>query len=144
VVTIRVSRVPTTRILPPAKELAARLEQDHHLTLTALAAEYGVSRQAVKKAIDKAQVTVHRPQPHSLKHFVPWRVKVIHEQHLNVRMLRLYGRQQLGLEIPKDRRKKFEEWIRDMDLLNLVVTYSPETGFGVDERREGDERYWRP
>lgn len=133
-----------TRILPPARELAERLEKDHNLTFTALAEEFGVSRQAIRKAIEKAHIELDRPKPHSLKQFVPWRVKVIHEQDLHVRMLRLYAREKLGLPIPKDRQKKYREWRADMDLLDLVVTYSPETGFALDDRRDGDERYWRP
>lgn len=133
-----------TRILPPAKELAKRLEGDHSLTFTALAAEYGVSRQAVKKAIEKARIEINRPKPPSLKPFIPWRVRVAHEQHLHVRMLRLYGREQLGLEIPSDRRRRYEEWKRDMDAFDLVVTYDPEVGFSADARRDGDSRYWRP
>lgn len=132
------------RILPPADELAKQLESDHSLTFTALAEKYGVSRQAVMKAINKAHIELERPKPHSLKQFVPWRVKVAHEQDLNVRMLRLYARQILGFPIPKDRQKKYAEWRQYMDALDLVVTYSPETGFAVDERRPGDERYWRP
>jgi hypothetical protein len=132
------------RILPPAAVLAKRLEGDHSLTMTALGAEYGVSRQAVAKALGKAQIEPDRPKPHSLKPFVPWRVKVAHEQHLHVRMLRLYGREQLGLPIPRERQRIFRDWKDGMDRLGLVVTYSPETGFGVDERRDGDERYWRP
>lgn len=132
------------RILPPAQELADRLEKDHDLTFTALADEYGVSRQAVRKAIEKAHIELNRPKPYSLKRFVPWRVKVAHEQHLHVRMLRLYAREQLGLSIPKDRQTKYRNWRHDMDELDLVVTYSPETGFSVDQRRDGDERYWRP
>lgn len=139
----RVEEMPI-RILPPAKELAARLEADHSLTLTALGAEFGVSRQAVVKALRKAQVTVNRPERHSLKPFIPWRVKVAHEQHLLVRMLRLYAREQLGLTIPRDRRKLYGEWRRDMDKLGLVVTYDYEKGFDLDERREGDQKYWRP
>lgn len=136
--------MPHQRILPPAAELAERFKQDKTLTFTALAAEFGVTRQAVRKALEKAHIQVERPNPHSLKQFVPWRVKVIHEQHLHVRMLRLYARQRLGLPIPRDRQKIYREWRHDMDELGLVVTYSPETGFGVDERRPGDERYWRP
>lgn len=133
-----------TRILPSAEVLAKRLEEDHNLSLTALGAEYGVSRQAVLKALRRAQVEPNRPKPHSLKQFVPWRVKVAHEQDLHVRMLRWFAREQLGLSIPQDRMKKYREWRETMDTLDLVVTYSPETGFGTDKRRPGDGKYWRP
>lgn len=133
-----------TRFLPDAEILKKKLEADHDLSLTALGREYGVSRQAVLKALRKAHAEPNRPGPHSLKAFVPWRVKVAHEQDLLVRMLRLYAREQKGLPIPRDRMKQYREWRETMDLLDLVVTYSPEHGFGTDERRPGDGRYWRP
>lgn len=132
------------RILPAAKVLAGRLEKDHSLTYTALADEYGVTRQAVTKALQRAKIEPKRPSPYSLKQFVPWRVKVQHEQHVLVRMLRVYAREQLGMPVPKDRRRMYARWRHDMDQYGLVVTYDPETGFDTDLRRDGDERYWRP
>lgn len=133
-----------SRILPPAEEIAAAFKDDPELTFTAYAARFGVSRQAVKKALDVAEIELNRPSPYTLKQFVPWRVKVAHEQHLHVRMLRIYAREKLGLPLPRERLRAYREWRQDMDELGLVVTYSPEAGFGVDERRPGDERYWRP
>lgn len=133
-----------TRLLPDAEILKKQLEADHQLSLTALGRQYGVSRQAVLKALRKAHAEPNRPGPHSLKEYVPWRVKVAHEQDFLVRMLRLYAREQKGLPLPREREKKYREWRETMDLLDLVVTYSPEVGFSTDERQPGDGKYWRP
>lgn len=132
------------RILPPGDELVRVFQRDSSLTYTAVARRYGVTRQAVVKALGPRVAQLNRPPARSLKLFVPWRVRVEHEQDFLVRMLRLYAREQLGFGVASGRRRGYYSWKREMDDRNLVVTYDRETGFALDERREGDAAYWRP
>ena len=136
--------MPPARILPPAKELAERLKNDPNLSFSELSRQYGVSRQALTQALRRAHLEVSRGPAYTVKEFVPWRVKVEHEQHLYIRMLRLWAREQKGLPLPKDRVKIYRELLAWLDDNDLVIAYDRETGFSAVPREDGDGRYWRP
>lgn len=130
------------RKLPDVKVLVKHLEEEG-MTYAQVAELYGSSKQAVSAALDRANVDLGRAQ-RSYRDHIPWRVKVEHNSHLLVKMLRLHARSQLGLPIQPADLAKHDQWLQYMKLHDAVVVYHPDHGFGLDERRPGDSDLTRP
>jgi hypothetical protein len=105
---------------------------------------YGVSRQAVSNALGREGVQLGRGRAYSLKSVIPWRVRVAHEDDYHLRYLRLYGRKVNGLPLTAAQDRRLKAWCAAREEEETVVCYDPESGFSLDVRQAGDERYWRP
>lgn len=128
--------MPRTRDLPDTVELQALLRQG--ASQADIARRYGVTRQAVSKALAAS----HLRQPrHSFKPYAPWKVRTVHQNAYQLRMLRLHGREQMGLPIAEGDKRQLEAFRARLDELDVVVDYDREEGFFYVPREEGDTEY---
>lgn len=136
------------RQLPPVDELV-HMREVQGLTLTQMVdtieREHGetVTTSAVSQALARAGKAQPAPRYNDV---IPWRVMMIHQKHQHLRMLRLYGREQAGLPLDEQQKRRLENWKKKLDEKNAVVHYRPheEPGFVLVPRREGiDKGYTR-
>jgi hypothetical protein len=124
--------------LPPDEEVV-RLVTGEGRTLQSIADEYGASRQAVSNCLRNAGVGSPKAiQPY--KDWIPWRVKVSHNNDKIVRKLRRYARLQMGETFRPGEVANLERWIARMRTLDVVIDYSPEVGFIYVPRRPDEPR----
>ncbi len=136
-------------------------------TVPQLAEMYHVSTAAVRRMLEREGlegiVPMGRP---SYRDFIPWTVKVKHNQDYAVRCLRLYFRS-LGLGPPlhdqalaaktepltpaeasrvsslAKLRGLLAGFVAELNDQEVVVTYDPDQGFYYVPRKEGDRHYVR-
>lgn len=119
--------VVSHRKLPPDEEVVRLVVQDGR-TLQSIADEYGASRQAVSNCLRNAgHGAPNAIQPY--KDWIPWRVRVTHNNDKIVRRLRRYARMQMGEEFRPGEQANLDRWIQRMQALGVVVDYHPEVGF---------------
>lgn len=119
------------RTLPDPNELRILLLTESQAEI---ARRYGVTRAAVSKAARTYNLDSGRV---SYDEFIPWRAKVEHQRDYAVRMLRLYGRRQMGLPLDDRDVRYLDRWLEELRRLEAVVDYDPERGFYYTRRREG-------
>jgi hypothetical protein len=103
-------------------------------TLKSVADEYGATRQAVSNCLRGAGVGApNAVQPY--KDWIPWRVRVPHNNDKIVRKLRRYARMQMGEQFRPGETANLNRWIERMHQLGVVIDYHPEVGFMYVPRR---------
>lgn len=103
-----------------------------------IADEYGVSRQAVSAALQRAHLSEPRVR---YDQYIPWKVRVAHQRDYEIRMLRLYARRQLGIpNEPRDDRY-LDAFIEKLTGEHLVVDYDPDEGFYYTDKRDGVDEH---
>jgi hypothetical protein len=107
------------RTLPEDNRELERLLRKH--TQQEIADMFGVSNQAVSKAIRERKLSI--PQRASYK--LPWPVKTEHSDDYPRRMLRLYAKQQAGVSISAKDASMLARFCATLDERNLVVHYDP-------------------
>lgn len=126
------------RKLPPDEEVV-RLVVEEGRTLQSVADEYGSSRQAVSNCLRNAgHGAPNAVQPY--KEWIPWRVRVIHNNDKIIRKLRRYARMQLGEEFRPGEVANLQKWVDHMRTLNVVIDYHPDTGFMYVPRRSDEPK----
>jgi hypothetical protein len=126
------------RKLPPNEEVVRLVVQDGR-TLQSIADEYGASRQAVSNCLRGAgHGAPNAIQPY--KDWIPWRVRVIHNNDKIVRRLRRYARMQMGEHFRPGEEANLRKWVERMRDLGVVVDYHPDTGFVYVPRRSDEPR----
>lgn len=131
------------RTLPDSNSELEKLLRRH--TMTEIAEMYGVTAQAVSKAVRDRNLSVERRT--SYKEYIPWRVKVEHSELYPRRMLRLYAMEQTGKPLTEKQAGQLRLFKQRLDELDAVVHYDPEHPNGPFlylRRREGvDKGYVR-
>lgn len=128
--------VVSHRKLPPDEEVI-RLVVDEGRTLQSIADEFGASRQAVSNRLREAGVGAPKAiQPY--KDWIPWRVRVAHNNDKIVRKLRRYARVQMGESFRPGEVANLSRWIGQMRSLGVVIDYHPEVGFMYVPRRSDE------
>jgi hypothetical protein len=129
----------SARKLPPDLEVI-RLVFNEGRSLQSVADEFGSSRQAVSACLRSAG----RQAPNSVQPYrdwIPWRVRVPHNNDKIVRKLRRYARWQMGERFTPGEIASLNRWVDRMHRLGVVVDYHPDIGFvyvpaAPDERGE--------
>lgn len=131
------------RILPPTAELEKMVDKGmtHQQIADALSKKTGhrVSRSSVSAALSRAGKTQEAPR---YANEIPWRVRGEHLTQYPVRMLRLLGRWNAGLDLKDEESARLDSWLASLEEKNLVVGYSPEAGFlylEADEVHDGED-----
>lgn len=88
-----------------------------------VAAEYGVTKQAVSNAKKQGNIDVNRRI--SYKEYIPWRVKAEHANTYIHMMLRLYARDKMALGMSPKERTQLTEFLAELTANNWVVNYDP-------------------
>lgn len=134
--------MPSPRLLPD-NEVLVRLRRQGW-TYADIANEYGVTESAVYLRLRQANATKERV---SHRDVIPWRIKKAHTYSFPAQMLRLYGRQQKGMELQPVKRNMLNKWLREMKEAGVVLCYSPDYppnpacqagGFYYSRRRPDD------
>jgi hypothetical protein len=97
-----------------------------------------VSRSTVSAALSRAGLVENQRIRYDKE--IPWRVKVEHLTQYPVRMLRLLGRRNAGIELTDDEETRLDSWLQAMKQRKIVVAYSGDIGFiyvEADERGDG-------
>ena len=130
------------RILPPTNELIRMFEDGmtHQQIAERVFADTGqrVSRSTVSAALHRAGKTRGKKR---YKDEVPWKVSQDHLAEYPVRMLRLLGRRNHGLDVNPADTIRLDNWLSLLEAENAVVAYDPTNpvqGFHYVERRPDD------
>lgn len=116
-----------------------RLVVQEGRTLQSVADQYGASRQAVSNCLRAAgQGAPNAIQPY--KDWIPWRVRVSHNNDKIVRKLRRFARLEMGEEFRPGEIANLRRWAERMRQLGVVVDYHPEVGFMYVPRRPDEPR----
>lgn len=106
-----------------------------------------VGRTAIANAISRYGLKSARPRDRHME-LVPWRVKVEHRNHPDVRVLRLESRRRKGEPISDRDLTWLNNWLTALDEENAVVAYDPRLwpeGFAwVPRTKEDDDIIRRP
>lgn len=128
----------SNRKLPPDEEVIRLIVQEGR-TLQSVADEYGATRQAVSNCLRNAGLGAPGAiQPY--KDWIPWRVRVPHNNDKIVRKLRRYARMQMGEQFRPGEIANLHRWIQRMQALGVVIDYHPEVGFMYVPRRNDEAR----
>jgi hypothetical protein len=126
------------RKLPPDHEVL-RLVLEEGRTLRSVADEYGATRQAVSACLhDNGAYAPNAVMPY--REWIPWRVRVPHNNDKIVRRLRRYARWQMGETFSEKEINNLSRWISRMRQLGVVVDYDPKAGFFYSPRRPDEPR----
>jgi hypothetical protein len=108
-------------------------------TLQSVADEYGASRQAVSNCLRGAGIGAPNAiQPY--KDWIPWKVRVAHNNDKIVRKLRRYARMEMGEQFRPGEIANLHRWIGRMQALDVVIDYHPEVGFMYVPRQPHEAR----
>lgn len=107
-------------------------QQGH--TLQQIADIYGVTENAVYRALREAGLTTPRPR---YTDTMPWVVASEHEQAYAATMLRELAKRKQGLE-PGNKGRYLDRWLERLDAAGQVVAYDREKGFHLVKRRASD------
>lgn len=128
------------RILPSESILRRWIEEEgltHQQCADRVFAQTGVkvSRASVSASLSKAGYTKRVRYPE----LIPWRVRVDHNRHHFLNMLRLEGRSQAGVRLSEHDRRQLESFKRRLEESNAVVAYIRDTdeGWFLVHRRPG-------
>lgn len=111
-----------------------------------IAAEYGVTRQAVAYWRKKEHIAPHggSPAPHlTHKKYLPWTLVTKHANKWPAKILRIHSTIQQGGEVSDEDRRNVERFLAFIKSEGRVVDYSREGGFTLVKRdpkldRRGD------
>lgn len=118
-------------------------------TLDEIAEEYGVTRTAVWKALERGGKT--NPLP-NYKDIIPWRVEPEHRSTAVMVRIRSLVKQRQGLPLPEGEERLLKDWLLGMEEAGVVLNYHPEApanaasskgGFYYSPREERDEWIFR-
>lgn len=135
------------RKLPDATTLV-RLRRNGW-TLDQIAEEYGVTRTAVWKALERSGNT--NPLP-SYKDLVPWKVEQEHRGTAAMARIRSLVKQQQGVPLREGEAKLLKEWLAGMEDAGVILNYHPEApsnaastkgGFYFSPRQLGEKGLFR-
>lgn len=88
---------------------------------------YGVTRAAVSTAIRDRKLNI--PVRPSFKEFIPWTILETNKEdrdHHVVRMLRAYGKTQMGRHVTVKERAQLEGFLRMLEEEGCVIAYDPD------------------
>lgn len=128
------------RLLPDSDELLRMVRQG--MTQQEIADETfrrtgeRVTRAAVSAALARAGAP---PMRNRYAELLPWRVKVEHDNHYALRMLRAEARHRRGEQLPERELTRLETWRRTLLENGVVVHYDPDApgGFFYVKARKG-------
>lgn len=129
------------RLLPEKDELLrmvrAGLTQQEIADETFRRTGQRVTRAAVSAALARAGAP---PMRNRYPELLPWRVKIQHDAHYALRMLRAEARQRRGEELPHAETSRLETWKETLRRNQVVVHYDPDApgGFFYVKARRGD------
>ena len=125
--------MPAPRYLPNADEIIRMMEKEG-LTQGEIADRYGVGPAAVSAALAREGKTKDRRVYPEL---IPWRVRQIHNNSYDLRMLRWEGQMRNGMNLPSYRLQKLANWKNNLRQADAVIHYDPDTeqGFFRVEKR---------
>lgn len=107
--------------------------------MQSVADEYGASRQAVSNCLREAGIGAPNAiQPY--KNWIPWKVRVAHNNDKIVRKLRRYARMEMGEQFRPGEVANLHRWIQRMRDLDVLIDYHPEVGFMYVPRRSDEAR----
>lgn len=109
------------RTLPESDSELERLLRKH--TMEEIASMYGVTGQAVSKAVRDRKLNT--PRRTSYKQYVPWRVRVEHSEDYPRRMLRFYAQAQEGKVLTLKQSQQLAKFVAKLDADDAVVQYDP-------------------
>lgn len=129
------------RIIPGDDQLQSMVERGmtHQQIADAVSKETGikVGRSTISAALSRAGLT----QRIRYDEYIPWKpVKVEHNHHYAIEMLRLVARQAQGEELDDARQARLDSWLQRLQEENAVVMYvydSPD-GFYYVPRQAAD------
>ena len=139
--------MPTPRRLPDTTTLL-RLRRNGW-TLDKIAAEYGVTRTGVWKALERSGQT--NPVP-TYKDVIPWTINAEHQATAVMVRIRSIVRQRQGEILPGTQARLLSEWLRGMEESGVVLNYHPEApanaasakgGFYYVPRESNDKWFFR-
>lgn len=98
-----------------------------------------VSRSAIGMAIERYGLESANPRKRHLD-LIPWRVARIHNNKMDVQMLRAESRRRAGDKLPARTERILFNWLDRLEEANAVVYYNADTaeGFHWVHREEGD------
>jgi hypothetical protein len=105
----------------PDNEASVELHKQH--TYNEITAMFAVTMSAVAWRF-RSMGLARRQQ--SYKHLRPWRVKPEHEHAHPSLMLRLYGRNDVGVEVETAQMRTLVRWMSDLEGADVVVGYDPD------------------
>lgn len=123
----------------PSNDVVRWLVCDEGWSVQRVADKYGTAKSAVSACLRRMDVHSPREQTVSYKDFVPWRVRVEHNNTDLVRKLRLYGRRRMGLSMRPDQLARLDQFLALLEETGQVVAYSPDKGFYYVPRLPQDE-----
>lgn len=136
--------MPGPRLLPD-NEVLVRLRHQGW-TYDDIAREYGVGRSAVYLRLRNVDGAVAARPRHA--NLIPWKVATKHAHAFPVQMLRLLARRNQGQELPPEKQRMLDKWLKEVREADVVVCYDPEQppnaaspatgGFFYSRRRESD------
>lgn len=119
------------RLLPDGSELLrmvrAGMTQQEIADETYQRTGQKVTRAAVSAALARAGAP---PMRNRYPELLPWRVKVEHDNHYALRMLRAEARQRRGEELPEREVTRLETWKQTLTQNGVVVHYDPDAPGG--------------
>ncbi len=93
-------------------------------TQAEVAQMYGVSPQAVSKAIRDRNLNAERRV--SYKQYIPWRIKMDHQESYPHRMLRLWAMSENGKDLTGKQARQLERFVAKLQEDGTVVHYEPD------------------
>lgn len=124
------------RALPDDEELK-RLRFAEGMSYAQIGELYGVTREAVSQAFARRKLAP--PQRKKYVEYIPWTVKEAHQFDVQNRILRLFARRDMGEELAPTDEKRLDNFLREMNKRDLVITYDREGGWGYARRVPEDE-----
>ena len=129
------------RILPSDSMLQKYVERGltHQQIADLITKESGVpvARSTVSAALSRAGLTTRT----RYDEMIPWkRIRVEHNHHYALTMLRLEARHRMGSQLTEDQSKRLESWKQRLVDEDAVVVYLPDTdeGFYYVRRKPSD------
>lgn len=133
--------MPKPRIIPSDRELQKLVDKGftHQEIADMISKESGtpIARSTVSAALSRAGMTDRIRYEET----IPWSpIKVEHNYHYALTMLRLLARRNEGDELDDEKNTRLDSWIEKLTNNNAVVVYVPESvhGFHYVERKPGD------
>jgi len=130
------------RYLPSDKDLAKFVRQGmtHQEIADHIEKQTGhrVARASVSSALSRAGLT-NRVR---YEETIPWeRIKIQHNHHYALQMLRLLARRNAGETLSEDKENRLNSWIEKLQQANAVTVYLPDSddGFYYVKRKSGDD-----
>lgn len=143
--TERAENLPENKL--PTDDVMTQLVLEQRLTAPQIGALYGVTRQAVRKRIEKMGLTqaagAIRPRISAANDLLPWVVPARWDRELPLQYLRLLNKRLQNHPLSDAENRRLDKWCEYMSGRNqagipLVVDFSSDTGFRYVAEEPGD------